>query len=259
MFQQSKSYQKLILGAGFAGLFLSALASPGLAQWNSGSYSPASSVGTPTRTQSGSTRGSRVCPVAETTLPLVAVVPNDTFGVTLQSHPTFLFYLPTIASGAATPPVEFVIRDLDDNDVYKTRFTTDGKGGIASITLQESSGVKGLELNKDYKWSVAIICQMNDRGKDLVTEGLIRRVPVPQALDPSSLRSKSLVEQAEILQSASIWYDAIALLSEVQRSNPTASQWVGLLQAVGLRDLVNQPILSGNQGITPLTTFLLGE
>jgi Domain of Unknown Function (DUF928) len=176
------------------------------------------------------------------------MVPDNTFGVTLKSHPTFIFHLPAIASGALSPPVEFVIRDLDDNDIYKARFTTNGRGGIASITLPETSGVQGLELNKDYKWSVAIICQMNDRGKDLVKEGLIQRIPVPEELSPNILGDKSLLEQAEILRNASIWYDAVALMMETQQTNPTLSQWGGLLQAVGLGEFASQPFLN----LTPL-------
>ena len=263
MSQPSRFSAKLAIIAGTTSLFLSYLATPGLAQWNGGTYRPAGSVGTPTRTQSGATRGSRVCPLAESTLPLVAVVPNDTFGVTLKSHPTFIFHLPAIATEATPPPVEFVIRDLDDNDIYKARFTTNGSGGIASITLPENSGVKGLELNKDYKWSVAIICQMNDRGKDLVTEGLIQRIPVPTELSFNTMSGKSPLEQAELLRNASIWYDAVALMVETQRTNPSLSQWGGLLQAVGLRDFVSQPLLSNGNNLTPLdsssTSSLLPE
>ncbi len=252
MSQQSRSAAKLAIIAGTASLFLSYFAHPGLAQWNGGSYRPTGNVGTPTRTQSGATRGDRVCPLAESTLPLVAVVPDNTFGVTIKSHPTFVFNLPAIATGATTPPVEVVIRDVDDNDIYKARFITNGSGGIASITMPETSGVQGLELNKDYKWSVAIICQMNDRGKDLVTEGLIQRIPVPPELAPNALMGKSAIEQAELLRNASIWYDAVALMAETQRTSPSLSQWGGLLQAVGLRDFVSQPLLSSGNTLTPL-------
>jgi len=259
MSQQSRFSKKLAIMAGTTSLFISYFASPGLAQWNGGNYQPAGNVGTPTRTQSGATRGVRGCSVAEQAPPLVAVVPDNTFGVTLKSHPTFLFYLPAITPGTTPPPVEFVIRDLDDNDIYKARFTTDGSGGIASITLPESSGVKGLELNQDYKWSVAMICQMNDRGKDLVTEGLIQRISVPSALSPAAMMGKSAIEQAELLRNASIWYDAVALMAENQRTSPGLTQWGGLLQAVGLRDLISQPLLSNSSTLTPITTSLIVE
>lgn len=252
MSKLSRPYQKLFL-ATLTTLYLGSLAAPSLAQWNGGSYRPSGNVGTPTRTQSGATRGTRGCPVAETSPSLVAVVPNDTFGVTLKSHPTFLFYLPVMTAGTMPPPVEFVVRDLDDNDIYKVRFNTDGQGGIASISLPENSGVKGLELNKDYRWSVAIICQMNDRGRDIVTEGLIQRVAVPPELAPSVLQGKSVVEQAELLSSAGIWYDAVALLAEIRRDQPL-NQWTSLLQAVELMDLLNQPLLDGRSSTTPATT-----
>jgi hypothetical protein len=249
MSKLSQTYQKLFL-ASLTSLCLGSLAAPSLAQWNGGSYRPSGNVGTPTRTQSGATRGTRGCPVAENSPSLVAVVPNNTFGVTLRSHPTFLFYLPVMTTGATPPPVEFVIRDLDDNDIYKVRFNTNGQGGIASISLPENSGVKGLELNKDYRWSVAIICQMNDRGRDIVTEGLIQRVAVPPELSPNALEGKSVIEEAEILSRAGIWYDSVALIAEIQRQRPL-TQWTNILQAVELLDLVNQPLLDGRNSTTP--------
>jgi len=252
MSKLSRPYQKLFL-AGLTSLCLGSLAAPSLAQWNGGSYRPSGNVGTPTRTQSGATRGTRRCLVAENSPSLVAVVPHNTFGVTLKSHPTFLFYLPVMTARTTPSLIEFVIRDLDDNDIYKVRFNTDGQGGIASISLPENSGVKGLELNQDYRWSVAIICQMNDRGRDIVTEGLIQRVAVPPELAPSVLQGKSVVEQAELLSSAGIWYDAVALMAEIRRDQPL-NQWTSLLQAVELMDLVNQPLLDGRSSTTPATT-----
>jgi hypothetical protein len=272
MFQLSQNSQRLLLVllAGMTSLFWGILTAPGLAQWNSGTYRPPRNICTPTRTisagtratdecrptQGAGTRGNR-CPVAETSPSLIAVVPNDTFGVTLKSHPTFLFYLPVIAEGITPPSVEFIIWDLDDwdsgdDEIYKTRFNTDSQGGIASISLPEHSGFKGLELNKVYIWAVVVTCPGNGLGS-LLTEGFIQRVTTPPELAPSVLQGMSAIEQAELLSSAGIWYDTVALLAELQRNQPLP-QWTNILEAVDLLDLVNQPLIDGRSSATPNPT-----
>ncbi|NJL88514.1 MAG: DUF928 domain-containing protein [Coleofasciculaceae cyanobacterium SM2_1_6] len=164
-------------------------------------------------------------------------------GVTIKSHPNFSFYLPAMPEGLPPPLIEFVLRDLAGNDIYLTRFNGDGRSGIASISLPESSGFQGLELNKSYIWSVAIICQRNDRSKDIVADGLIQRVATPPELSPRVLQGMSAIERAELLSRAGIWYDTVALLAQLQRNQPLP-QWASILQAVELRDLVNQPLLN---------------
>jgi hypothetical protein len=220
--------------------------------WNGGIYIPPKNVGFPTQTSSGSSRGDSIytnnprCPVVGSSL---ALIPINVFGVTLKSHPTFLFYLPATRIGENSPMVEYSLQDTVGNEIYKTRFVTNGKAGIASLTLPQGMGFSGLTLDKDYYWSVSLICQGSDRIRDLVVQGSIRRVDIPAAL--GDLDSRTPDQQADLLWEAGIWYDLAALLSELQRPNvadPQAitqpnPQWQELMQAVKLDEIINQPFL----------------
>jgi hypothetical protein len=232
--------------------------------WNGGIYIPPKNVGFPTQTSSGSSRGDSIyrnnpnCPVVGSPL---ALIPINVFGVTLKSHPTFLFYVPATRIGENSPMVEYSLQDTEGNEIYKTRFVTNRKAGVASLTLPQGMGFSGLVLDKDYYWSVSLICQGSDRIRDLVVQGSIRRVAVPVAL--GDLDSRTPDQQADLLWEAGIWYDLAALLGELQRPNvadPQANiqpnpQWQALMQAVELNEIINQPFLP-NGSIPSSAVFL---
>ncbi len=227
--------------------------------WTGGTYIPPRNVGTPTQTSSGSSRGTSIyidnpnCPVVGSPL---ALIPINVFGVTLKSHPTFLFYVPATRPGAESFTVEYSLQDIVGNEIYKTRFVTNGKAGLANLTLPQEIGFPGLILDKDYYWSVSVICQGSDRIRDLVIQGSIRRVPIPAAL--VDLASKTTDQQANLLWQESIWYDAAALLGELQRPNAVNaqpnSQWQALMKSVELDEIINQPFLPNGSVPTSATS-----
>ena len=228
--------------------------------WTGGTYIPPSRVGTPTQTSSGSSRGTSIymnnpnCPVVGSPL---ALIPINAFGVTLKSHPTFLFYVPATRPGEESPMVEYSLQDTVGNEIYKTRFVTNGRAGLASLTLPQGIGFPGLILEKDYYWSVSVICQGGDRIRDLVIQGSIRRVPVPTAL--VDLASKTPDQQANLLWQESIWYDVAALLGELQKSNAVNAQpnfqWQALMKAVELDEIINQPFFPNGSVPTSATSL----
>ncbi len=249
----SISFGKLSIVAGLIIHSIFFQAGNTLAQpWNGGTYLPPRNVGFPEQTSSGSSRGNSIyinnpnCPVVGSPL---ALIPINVFGVTLKSHPTFLFYLPAARIGENLPMVEYSLQDTQGNEIYKTRFVTNGKAGVANLTLPQGMGFSGLEIDKDYFWSVSLICQGSDRIRDLVVQGSIRRVAVPTAL--VDLGSKTPDQQADLLWQVGIWYDLAALLAELQRpnvANPQVNtlpnpQWQALMQAVELNEIINQPFL----------------
>ncbi len=241
---KSRSWQLAVAIGLCSSLWLEAA----LAQFNSGSYQPSGAIGTPQRTQGGASRGNRTsdCPVPTGSV-IVAIIPENGFGVTLQSHPTFLFHLPSLNADAPPPQMEFVLRDKDDNDLYRVRFLLNSGGGIARIKLQDTMGYRGLEANQEYQWSVAMICRPSDRSRDIVAAGLIRRVPAPPEL--ANLTTTPSIERVEALSRAGIWYDAIADLADLQRVNPTvtSNQWQSLLQAVGLQNIARESFINGSE------------
>lgn len=227
--------------------------------WNGGTYIPPKGVGTPTQTDNGSSRGTSIsdnnhnCPVVGSPL---ALIPINVFGVTLHSHPTFLFYLPAAKTGQNSPMVEYSLQDTQGNEIYKTRFVPNGQAGIANLTLPQGMGFSGLDIDKDYYWSVSLICQGSDRIRDLVIQGSIRRVTIPTTL--VDLDRKTPEQQADLLWEAGIWYDLAALLAAQQRpnaANPQANtqpnpQWQELMEAVKLNEIINQPFLPNGSTVT---------
>ena len=228
--------------------------------WTGGSYIPPRSVGTPTQTSGGSSRGTSIyvdnpkCPVVGSPL---ALMPINVFGVTLKSHPTFLFYVPATRLGEQSPMVEYSLQDTVGNEIYKTRFVTNGKAGLATLTLPQGVGFPGLILDKDYYWSVSVICKGSDRLRDLVIQGSIRRVSVPTVL--VDLASKTPDQQANLLWQEAIWYDLTALLGELQKSQVVGSQpnpqWQALMKAVELDEIINQPF--SPDGLVPIAPVSL--
>lgn len=262
---RSRYSGKLSLMAGLIIHYVFFQAGNTLAQpWNGGTYLPPRNVGFPEQTSSGSSRGNSIyinnpnCPVVGSPL---ALIPINVFGVTLKSHPTFLFYLPAARVGENSPMLEYSLQDTQGNEIYKTRFVTNGKAGVASLILPQGMGFSGLDLDKDYFWSVSLICQGSDRIRDLVVQGAIRRVPVPTTL--VDFDRKTSDQQADLLWQAGIWYDLAALLAELQRPNvanpqaniPPNPQWQALMEAVELNEIINQPFLP-NGSIPNSATFL---
>lgn len=243
-FWKISSKLALITGLTTCGLIFQVASTPAQ-PWTGGTYVPPRNVGAPDQTTSGSSRGVSIhkdnpqCPIVGSPL---ALVPIDIFGVTLKSHPTFLFYTPATRVGRNPPLIEYVLQDLQGNEVYKVRFISNSQGGIASLTLPKEAGFLGLVPDKDYYWTVAVICQGEVSNKDIIIQGLIRRVSAP--IDFPDLVGKSPSEQAEILRQASIWYDAAIILGELQRGSTQPNvQWQALLESVGLQELMDQPFI----------------
>lgn len=211
-----------------------------LAQWT-----PPVDPGLPSRREGGGTRGNCL----QGQYPLTALVPETSFGQTVEDSPTLLWYVPPIATEVA----EFVLLDENDNEVYKTTFSIPETGGIVSLRLpthpQTASAetpiaTSHLEANQYYHWYFSLICDPNDRSGDIFTEGWIQRVePTASLVDQSNTPSG----RSRALKQAGIWYDAIAAAVELQRAEPNnqtyQNEWFDLLETVGLGHLVEAEII----------------
>lgn len=213
--------------------------------WEAKEYKPPSGIGSPRRTEPAGTRGPvDICPVNGKALK--ALVPSNNFGVTVAAYPTFFVYMPAPSSGT-TLPVEFVLEDMEGNPIYKTKFETSGKSGIITLNLPTQVGLAPLEVGRDYQWSFSVICQSNERSKDLVVEGWVRRVELDPIL-ATQLAQASPEQQVDLYSEAEIWHDALANLVELRRNKPgdstVANQWVKLLSAANLSDLIQESLVS---------------
>ncbi|HEY9597433.1 MAG TPA: DUF928 domain-containing protein [Cyanophyceae cyanobacterium] len=223
--------------------------------WEAKAYQPPINIGTPRRVAGGGTRGSSDCAMNETPKPLTALVPNNHFGVTVTAYPTFFVYMPALEPQDTPKIVEFAVEDSNKNPVYKAQFQTSGMPGILTLSLPKQAGLSPLQVNQDYRWSFSVVCDAEDRSKDMTVGGLIRRVQLDSALN-NQLQQASPEQQIDLYAAAEIWHDALATLAQLRRDKPNdpmiGQKWQQLLNAVGLKNI--EP-----ESLVPIPTTVSGN
>ncbi|MBE9166252.1 DUF928 domain-containing protein [Pleurocapsales cyanobacterium LEGE 06147] len=191
--------------------------------------------GLPTYRRGGGSRGGCLANRGQ----LVALIPENAVGKTTAALPKLFFYIPQDDLPQAVT-LEFVLRDRQDKLVYESFFTTDGKSGIVSVDLPESSKSKELKTNEQYHWYLSMICDPQNRSRDVVVKGWIQRVEIEPAIEQKLARSNPL-ERASLYQKQDLWYDALSTLAEQKQAVDSqlrvTAKWTELLESVGLGDL----------------------
>ena len=215
-------------------------------RWQVNEYQPPVGIGTPQRVEGGGTRSGSGSSCLSPGKPLMALLPSSHFGATVAEYPSFFVYMPALSPQRAPLPVEFVLEDKSGNEIYKASFNTSGKPGIVTLTLPTQAGLLPLEVGQDYKWSFSVICQSDDRSKDVTVDGWVRRVELNPTLS-TQLKQASPQKQVELYAEAELWQDALATLVQLRRDRPSdsavAADWAKLLSAAGLENLTQ-----GNSG-----------
>ena len=218
-------------------------------RWEAKQYRPPRGIGAPMRTEGGGTRSSGSansrCPIVGK--PLTALVPGDRFGVTVAPYPTFFVYMPAVSPQASPLLVEFELQDKNSDSVYKSIFKTSGKPGILTLTLPTQAGLPPLKVGEDYNWSFTIICQPDERSRDITVEGWVRRVELNATLN-NKLKQASPQQQVQLYAQAEIWQDALATLVQLRRNYPNdaaiAANWERLLSAAGLNNIAQEAVVA---------------
>ncbi|MBD1893542.1 DUF928 domain-containing protein [Coleofasciculus sp. FACHB-129] len=202
----------------------------------------------------GASRGSSACAVDAKRL--TALVPGKNpgknFGVTVTGYPTFFFYIPKNAPQAA----ELMVWDVEGKQVvYETTFKISQNPGVVSVGLPEKANARSLQVGKTYRFSLALLCDPEDRGSNISVEGWIRRNELSASL-ASQLQQASPQERPAIYAKAGIWYETLTTLAELRRDRPNdstlAAAWEDLLKSVGLEAIATAPLLpQQTQGSTP--------
>jgi hypothetical protein len=181
----------------------------------------------PPRRGGGATRG------AADPLPALHVLAPDHIALTVQPQPVFQWYL----SKPATVRFEFaLVREDRIDPVLEHDFGTQHSDGIQQLDLAATDIT--LEPGVPYQWSVALIPDEAARSGDVVASGMIERVTMPPDLEARLSNSGDDYARAMAYATAGIWYDALAMLSNLIRENPAdatlRSQRAALLTQVGL-------------------------
>jgi hypothetical protein len=220
-------------------------ATGGVSEIEVAQYVPPKNLGTP-RSVGGGTRGGR-CEADldenRTDLFLMALMPNlesepKNFGTTVSESPEFLVYIPQTVARQA----EFVLKDEEGNDLYRTIFEISGEEAIASLTLP-SDEIK-LESGINYSWYFSLICNPQDFRKNVETQGWTQRVELNPNLI-TTLETADPITRSQLYAENGVWHEAIAILAQLRQEQPTdpilAQAWQNLLESANLGEIAALP------------------
>ncbi|MCL1470412.1 DUF928 domain-containing protein [Argonema antarcticum] len=175
--------------------------------------------------------------------PLAALIPENLVGLTTAQSPTWFFYIPQSSAKEA----EFTLRDEKNEQIYKTTLRIPSKSGVISFSIPDLSTSSALEVGKNYRWNLALICSSQDESKVKAIGGYIQIIQPSADLVAKLKKAKTMRDRINIYAQAGIWYDTIATLAKLRRDNPNdadlAKDWASLLKQIGLNEIAEEPLL----------------
>ncbi|WP_143780352.1 DUF928 domain-containing protein [Leptolyngbya sp. 'hensonii'] len=183
------------------------------------------------------------------TLAALTPAPDRSIGQTVSGYPTFFWHQPPFKPDYAKT-VEFILYEWrgprNVKVVYKTLLPIGDQSGVMSFKLPEKPGVAPLQVGKVYRWSINVICDLNDRTAEDAADGFIERVNFAPDLQ-SKLKKTSVAEVPAIYAAAGIWHEALTTLAALRRSKPNdpnlAALWSDLLEGIDLKKLAQEPLV----------------
>lgn len=188
-------------------------------------YKPPAAAGNIPARVSGGARGEGVDTV------LVALVPNH-LALTTQAQPSLFWF----QSKPAKAKFELtVVEPKKPKPLLSLTAHEADKPGIHRVKLAKYK----IELQPDvaYEWSVAIVPDAENRSRDVIAKGVIKRINPPGDL-ASRVEKANDLERAAAYAEAGIWYDAFESVSNAIEAHPDdaslRAQRAALLRQVGL-------------------------
>lgn len=182
------------------------------------------------RRQSVTSGGSRGCP-NQTDVSLTLLVPSYHIPTTISEHPTLLLFINNIPA----QPLLFTLVEPGVSKPLLEKKLTVKRPGIIQINLPSDSPT--LEVNKEYYWTVAILCNEKRPSENAYARAVIKRIPLTAELRQKLNRTTNPLTESQIYAQSGIWYDAITTsyqaYIEAHNSNAPAYFWE-LLQQIGL-------------------------
>jgi len=185
------------------------------------------------------TGGSRGTGESSVTLDVLA---PDEVGITTQEQPSLFWYQSKPANA------KFELTLLQDNKVkpiVQVQMERSSKAGIQRLKLADY-GAK-LTPGVEYQWVIALVADPDNRSKDLVASGVIKRIE-PDANLKTKLASATPAALAGIYADAGIWYDALSVLSDQIEAAPESQALrqtrADLLRQVGLNTAASSDLAS---------------
>src|SRR5215470_6811632 len=190
-------------------------------------YKPPAAAGNIPARVSGGARGDGVDAF------LIALVPNHV-ALTTQAQPSLFWF----QSKPAKARFELtVVEPKKPKPLLSLTSPQADKPGIHRVKLAKYK----VELQPDvaYEWSVAIVPDAENRSRDVIAKGVIKRINAPGDL-ANRVSQMGDLERAEAYAQAGFWYDAFESVSNAIEAHPDdpslRAQRASLLQQVGLSE-----------------------
>ncbi len=166
--------------------------------------------------------------------PRLLVLAPDHAALTSRESPVLFWY----QSGPTKTRMEFtLISEQEIAPLLEIPLAEAGQGKIRKIDLSRHN-VK-LAPGIEYRWSVSVVPDPENRSKDIVASGVIKRAPLEQQT-AEKLTGVAPGERPATYAQAGLWYDALDALGELTESDPDNPEWrrtrAGLLRQVGLAE-----------------------
>lgn len=199
-----------------------------------------SSIGRPGRRESAASRSASCL---ETGLPPTPVTPRTDPQLTTAAYPSFFVYVPQNSAQA----LEFVLQDNTSNqELYKTTLKPSKQSGIVRVSFPNNANLPSLQNGKEYAWSFSVVCDTQNRDKDIEVTGSIQRIQT----DPNlaiQLEKAQPRQRATLYATSGIWQDTLTIIADLRRTNPNdlgvKTDWEDLLKSVGLEKIAQAPLL----------------
>ncbi len=166
---------------------------------------------------------------------LTPLLPTKKFGLTYSSNPQFYAYIPKTSAIA----VVYTLENQEGKGIEQKRIDLTNTPSIVGVQFSER-----LEIGKDYKWLVSVVCVADDP-EDTFSEGIVRRIKPNPALI-GKLENAKDIELVELYAKSGIWYEALDGLAKLRLTKPKdpelTSIWLNLLKSSSLETLANTPI-----------------
>jgi hypothetical protein len=204
-------------------------------------FPPTSSRGAPRRTTGGGQRNPEPRSCLKGSYPVVtALTPGDNVITTVAPNPTLFWYIPQTEARTA----EFVIKDDQQKDVYRTNLAIKGTPGVVKLILPATVS---LRTGKEYLWELGLICDRANRSDDRVVRGVIERTQLTPQERTKLAAAREPLKKAEVYAAAGVWQETLSLLAQLRRARPNDSKvsdaWTELLRSVQLNAITNAPLV----------------
>jgi hypothetical protein len=198
-----------------------------IAQEKSGGYVPPPGKD---RRQSVISGGSRGC-LKQTDVSLTLLVPSHHTPTTISEHPTLLLHIDNLPA----QPLLFTLVEPDVSQPLLEKKLTVKQPGIIQIKLPPESPT--LKVNKEYYWTVAVVCNEKRPSENAYARAVIKRIPLTTDLRQKLDAATNPLAKAQIYAQSGIWYDAIATSYQVYTQNPNTAYFWQLIEQIGLNKI----------------------